>query len=333
MAILSVIVPVHNTAPYLKKSVDSIRNQTLKDIEIILVENLSTDGSSEMCDEIAQIDSRIKVLHIQIADLSTARNEGIKVASAPYVGFIDSDDYIDPDMYESILTAMMSNNAEMGNCSLIYEYETGQSPRTVSNTGQILVMDEKKFLKDTLSNKYENSVTYKVFRKELFSTIRFPEKYFFEDRYIIYQLVNLCSCIIHVDKPFYHYIQHEGSICHTLNFTKHYHFFLAEYYRIEYIRTHNVFSEEEYPPIISKIVGELLIRFKDALLTADANDVKKTVPGMRKQLKKLLSLQIGELDTRTYKRLRKMFYFTYIYRNFHLRRNKLRERRKGSKIN
>ena len=180
MALLSVIVPVHNTAPYLKKSIESIRNQTLKDIEIILVENLSNDGSAEICDEYAQIDSRIKVLHLSIADLSTARNKGIEIASSSYLGFIDSDDYIDPEMYETILTAMIDNHAEMGNCSLMYEYEDGRPPRPVSNTGQILVKSKKEFLKDTLSNKYENSVTYKVFKKELFSNIRFPEKYYFE---------------------------------------------------------------------------------------------------------------------------------------------------------
>ena len=98
---VSVIIPVHNTAPYLRRCIESVRNQTLKDIEIILVDNLSTDDSPSICDEYANIDSRVKVLHLDEAGLSIARNAGIEIATAPYIGFIDSDDYIEPTMYET----------------------------------------------------------------------------------------------------------------------------------------------------------------------------------------------------------------------------------------
>ena len=89
---VSIIVPVHNTADYLHKCIESLRSQTLQQIEIILVDNLSVDGSSEICDEYARIDKRIKVLHLSIAGLSIARNAGMRIASAPYTGFVDSDD-------------------------------------------------------------------------------------------------------------------------------------------------------------------------------------------------------------------------------------------------
>ena len=85
---VSVIIPVHNTAPYLRRCIESVRNQTLKDIEIILVDNLSTDDSPSICDEYANIDSRVKVLHLDEAGLSIARNAGIEIATAPYIGFI-----------------------------------------------------------------------------------------------------------------------------------------------------------------------------------------------------------------------------------------------------
>ena len=93
--LISVIVPVHNTVNYLRKCIESIRNQSLENIEIILVDNLSTDGSSEVCDEYASMDTRVKVIHLSVANASVARNAGIDMASAPYIGFIDSDDYID----------------------------------------------------------------------------------------------------------------------------------------------------------------------------------------------------------------------------------------------
>ena len=96
---VSVIVPVHNTAPWLDRCVESVRAQTLRDIEIILVENRSTDASPELCDAYPAADARIRVLHLAEAGLSRARNAGLAVATAPYVGFVDSDDYIEPDMF------------------------------------------------------------------------------------------------------------------------------------------------------------------------------------------------------------------------------------------
>ena len=90
--LVSVIVPVHNTVEYLPRCIDSIRNQSLKDIEIILVENQSNDGSAALCDEYMSFDSRVKVLHLPVANASIARNAGLDIASAPYVGFVDSDD-------------------------------------------------------------------------------------------------------------------------------------------------------------------------------------------------------------------------------------------------
>ena len=95
---ISVIVPVHNTSKYLKECVSSIQKQKLSEIEIILVENASTDNSLDLCRKIAQTDERIKVVHLDKGDLSTARNEGVKIASAEYVGFIDSDDTISDNM-------------------------------------------------------------------------------------------------------------------------------------------------------------------------------------------------------------------------------------------
>ena len=128
---VSVIIPVHNTAPYLERCVESVRNQTLKNIEIILVENKSQDNSPVLCDEYARRDPRIKVLHLSIAGLSIARNAGLKIASAPYVGFIDSDDYISETMFQDLLDAISSSQAEMAYCNFCYEYEVHEAKRNI----------------------------------------------------------------------------------------------------------------------------------------------------------------------------------------------------------
>ena len=113
---VSIIVPVHNTADYLHKCIESLRSQTLQQVEIILVDNLSVDGSSEICDEYAKTDKRIKVLHLSIAGLSIARNAGMRIASAPYIGFVDSDDYVEPAMFEK--NVRCNGTKWCGNCIL-----------------------------------------------------------------------------------------------------------------------------------------------------------------------------------------------------------------------
>ncbi|MCP9380716.1 glycosyltransferase family 2 protein, partial [Lacticaseibacillus paracasei] len=97
---ISIIVPVYNVEKYLQKCVDSILAQSFRDYELILVDDGATDASPSICDDYAEKDQRVKVIHKQNGGLSDARNAGINVASAPFLGFIDSDDYIAPDMYE-----------------------------------------------------------------------------------------------------------------------------------------------------------------------------------------------------------------------------------------
>lgn len=151
--LISVIVPVHNTADYLRKCVDSIRNQTLKSIEIILVENLSTDQSADICDEYARIDKRVKVLHLSEAGLSIARNEGLKVASAPYVGFIDSDDYIEPTMYQEMLDAIELYQADFSYCNYVLDFDYKESVFPFRNSGSVGLCSREDFIRDMMWEK------------------------------------------------------------------------------------------------------------------------------------------------------------------------------------
>lgn len=109
---ISIVVPVYKVEPYLARCVESLRNQTLKDIEIILVDDGSPDNCPRMCDEFAEADSRIRVVHKQNGGLSSARNAGLKVAQGQYIGFVDSDDTVDPDMYRSMLEVAQRENVD-----------------------------------------------------------------------------------------------------------------------------------------------------------------------------------------------------------------------------
>ena len=227
--LVSIIVPVHNTADYLHKCIESLRSQTLQQIEIILVDNLSVDGSSEICDEYAKIDKRIKVLHLSIAGLSIARNAGMRIASAPYIGFVDSDDYVEPAMFEKMLDAMVQSDAEIAYCNFLLEYEFKPNESPYRNSGDIVIRDPKNVLQDMMMEKVSCSACTKLYKSDFLTSLQFPEGKNYEDRLVMYEWVALCKKVVWVDSPFYHYVERQTSICHTMSPMNLYHYFLAEY--------------------------------------------------------------------------------------------------------
>ena len=116
---ISVIVPVYNCKKYIKKCVDSIINQTFKDLEIILIDDGSTDESGKICDELKLKDSRIKVIHQENKGVSAARNEGVKASSGDYISFVDGDDYLSEDMYEFLYDNLKKSGADISVCGIV----------------------------------------------------------------------------------------------------------------------------------------------------------------------------------------------------------------------
>lgn len=243
--LVSIIVPVHNTADYLHKCIESLRSQTLQQIEIILVDNLSVDGSSEICDEYAKIDKRIKVLHLSIAGLSIARNAGMRIASAPYIGFVDSDDYVEPAMFEKMLDAMVQSDAEIAYCNFLLEYEFKPNESPYRNSGDIVIRDPKNVLQDMMMEKVSCSACTKLYKSDFLTSLQFPEGKNYEDRLVMYEWVALCKKVVWVDSPFYHYVERQTSICHTMSPMNLYHYFLAEYARMRFMEKYSLFEEED----------------------------------------------------------------------------------------
>ena len=121
--LISVIVPIYNVEKYLARCVDSIVNQTYKNLEIILIDDGSPDLCPQMCDDYAEKDSRIKVVHKKNGGLSDARNAGMAVATGEYISFIDSDDYVSDDFFECLLDVMNKENSDIAECSVVKFYE------------------------------------------------------------------------------------------------------------------------------------------------------------------------------------------------------------------
>lgn len=322
--LISVIIPVHNTEAYLRKCVESVRNQTLKSIEIILVENLSTDTSAAICDEYACLDKRVKVLHLTKAGLSNARNEGLKVASAPYVGFIDSDDYIEPTMYQEMLDALESHKADFSYCNYVLDFDHQESVYPFRDSGNVEPCPRDIFLKDMMWEKISCSVCTKLFKKTFFDSRSFPVDRLYEDRLIMHEWVLTCDKIIWVDKPFYHYVERSNSICHTITPTNHYQFFLSEFARVEFINKHAcLFKKEELVEMRNMLLRICFSIFKDIMLRADFKEFDKQIAHMRQKMKELLiASQKDDLDPRCYRKLWKITYIWPVYCLIHYNRFK-----------
>lgn len=222
---VSVIVPVYNTAAYLEKCLDSLVNQTLNEIEIIVVNDGSPDDSQKIIDQYASNYSQIKAYQKPNGGLSDARNFGLKKASGEFVGFVDSDDYVSPEMFESLYKKAIEHSAEIVLCDLEKVNERGEAFRDLPQSPQL---PEKIALKKdfTIFGEMACFACNKLFKKELFQDLKFKKGIHFEDIELIPQLVLKSSIIAKINQPFYKYFERQDSITKT-HTKKGYDMFLA----------------------------------------------------------------------------------------------------------
>lgn len=204
---ISVIVSVYNVQNYIEKSVQSIQNQTYQNLEIILVDDGSTDNSGNICDEFAKKDARIKVLHKSNGGLSSARNEGIRVATGEYITFVDGDDWIDETMYEDMLHAMQATDADLAVCN--YKEISKNGVRDTS-TDKITIFEGRETLKVFIDEdptyQIQNAAWNKLYRRDLMGDLRFPEGKLFEDIVYTTKLLAKSKRSVYLDKAYYNYI-------------------------------------------------------------------------------------------------------------------------------
>lgn len=215
-ALISVIVPIYNVEKYLKKCVDSIKNQTYKNIEIILVDDASPDNCGQMCDEYAGEDERIKVIHKENGGLSDARNVGLENARGEYIAFVDSDDYIESDMLEKLYTRIKEDKTDIALCSFKYVNEKGEElpeRRGQSPIKNGVLTGEEALYKLTEGKSWYYAVAWnKLYKKSIFDTLRFPKGKIHEDEFIAHRVFYQCGRISLLQDELYCYLQREGSI-------------------------------------------------------------------------------------------------------------------------
>ncbi len=208
MSKISVIVPVYNMEKYLNKCLDSLVNQTFKDIEILVINDGSTDKSKKIIESYAKKYKNIKAYDKENGGLSDARNYGLRKASGDYISFIDSDDYISLDMYEKMYDKAISKDYDMVVCDVNYIYENSDKTEIVSSH----IKNDTTNIKETMLSIYPVAWN-KLFKKELFKTgIEFKKGIWFEDVEFIYRMLPYIKSIGVVKEAMYQYLQREGSI-------------------------------------------------------------------------------------------------------------------------
>ncbi|WP_338778803.1 glycosyltransferase [Metabacillus sp. FJAT-52054] len=210
--LLSIIVPVYNVEKYLAKCLDSIIDQTYSNLEIIVVNDGSKDKSKLICNDYALKDKRINVIHKENGGLSSARNTGLEIATGKYIGFVDSDDWIDSDMYETLLSSATKFNSDIVECNVRYVYKN-KIEENVS--GETIVCDNKAALSYFLSDyKYfKPMVCNKIFHRNIFKSLRFKEGYIHEDGFFTYKALYKAEKVVYTAVAKYNYLQNrDGSI-------------------------------------------------------------------------------------------------------------------------
>lgn len=217
---VSVVVPVYNTGAYLKECVKSIEAQTFKDFELIIIDDGSTDDSGALCDRLAEQDARIRAVHQKNQGLAAVRNNGIDLAQGEFILFIDSDDFIEPEMLSELYGAAKKDDADIVMCRH-RELDEAHNPLVTHGVDTRCVLGSLEATAKILEDrKIKNYVWNKIFRRSLFSGIRFPINRNYEDIATTYKLVAKANKFVCIPYVGYNYIRQSASITKTKRYSE-----------------------------------------------------------------------------------------------------------------
>lgn len=217
MPLLSIIVPMYNAEKYIDRCVQCLLHQTYQDKEIILIDDGSTDNTSSLCDMYAEKYNDIRVIHKANGGVAHARNEGIAVSTGDLIAFMDVDDFIEPQMYEKLVEALLKTGSEVAACSFVKDYSQKdllqdhqlKKPKVRIYKGSAAVLQAI----DAKEHSLLGYVWNKVFKKNAIGGIRFKQAASpFEDKVFTYEVLSSVHCACHIDIPFYHYVYVRGSL-------------------------------------------------------------------------------------------------------------------------
>lgn len=231
--LIDIIVPVYNTAEYLDHCIASITGQTLDDWHLILVDDGSTDSSPEICDRWAEKDSRITVVHKANSGQADSRNTAIKLCTAEYIGFVDSDDWIEPDMYEFLIKTMERNEADIAVCQHFTDYTDRSVCRNAGDTTEVIDHDTAHRL--IIRDRIQSYIWQMVFRRSCLSS-QMPGHVCYEDYAVLPKWFDNVRRVVRSQRPLYHYRMRVSSVVHTVTPEQEYAFLQAEEQRYRFYK-------------------------------------------------------------------------------------------------
>jgi len=249
--LISVIVPVYKVEKYLDRCVQSIVNQTYRNLEIILVDDGSPDNCGAMCDAWAAKDDRIKVIHKENGGLSDARNAGMAIAAGEYMGFVDGDDYLAPEMYRLLFDRMREDESDIAACGIQMVFEDGTPTRMLTKEGNC-VLDTQEAMEAIIRETWlKQTVPNKLYRTLLVWDILFPVGKYHEDVFWSYRAVARARKVSVFDTPCYYYVQRSGSIMGEGYSIKRLDALEAQQQRLEFL-------EKEFPQLVQRARTDFL---------------------------------------------------------------------------
>ena len=287
--LISIVVPVYNTAAYLEKCIDSILNQTYKNLEIILVDDGSTDNSGNICDEYKAKDNRVIVIHQANSGVSSARNIALDIAKGEYISFVDSDDWIEADMYKELLQQLLVEESDIAMCG--YYYDDGSVIEKKDFCYKSIHLTNEEAMAACLSRKNNMfcAVWATLIRKKLFDQVYFPTDIFVkEDAVTLMAVMKNANNVVYMSRKFYHYVQNNNSALHKRN---------TRYWT--FLKAHDVLTDilKNNSKMVKDALSKSVIRYdiRNAIEASDNGNL------------------VDELYRRLYKNMRKHFRLSVIF--------------------
>lgn len=219
---ISVIIPIYNVDVYLNKCLDSILSQTFSSIEVILINDGSTDNSYNICQKYSLMDKRIILINQKNEGLAVTRNIGLNIANGKYISFVDSDDYVEKDFLRILYQLIIKYDADISMCGYFYIDENGKEVRCNPYLDKTVILENSKLIENHLyddekNNRINVNVWNKLYKRELWKNIRFPNGKIYEDISTLYLILDTAKRLVISPYKKYYYNQRENSISNNIN--------------------------------------------------------------------------------------------------------------------
>lgn len=283
---ISIIIPVYNVEPYLSKCLNSVINQTYSNLEILCIDDGSTDNCGVILDEYVKKDNRIIVIHKKNGGVSSAKNIGLTKSTGNYIGFVDPDDYIEPEMFEILYNSIINNKSQISICSYFIDTDDNSKPITNKITINNVIKQRELLLYPLQRDDFMGYCGYlwnKLFSADLIKNIKFDENIRYAEDVLFYTNAVLSKeeCIgVYNDIHLYHYYQHENAVTKTKSANLRADV-LKVYSRISQMMNNQGFSEDSYWANgfychHARVIAEIAVKINDLdTLRKMQNDIRK----------------------------------------------------------